>query len=219
MSNPNKFNSLYVWPATNNIGNKITSTPKMPGFCIFIDIVGSTALKDKPVFEWVSILNNTFMNIKTNHTNLVYPLKGIGDEFMFYIPNDQLDRNNRGAPYLDLFLALVGTINDVENMPYGDQLKDVKIHAGYCEDAYPFSFVENSMDIYGKDIDLVARLGKKVESKQLIINEQFYKLLKEEARGIVNLIEDYEPFTQLDGPRYHYPKGSKGRAYYYTWNA
>lgn len=219
MENPNKFKYLYIDPALDDIGNRIVSTQKILGICIFIDIVGSTALKDKPVFEWVKFLHSTFWNIKTNHKNLIHPLKGIGDEFMFYIPDSNLDREKRDAPYLDFFLAIVGTITDAANMPYGDQLQDVKIHAGYCQNVYPFSFIKNSMDVYGKDIDLVARLGKKGGSRQLIINEQFYDLLKEESKTTPNLEEDYQPFIELDGPRFHYPKGTKGRKYYFSWDA
>jgi hypothetical protein len=45
--------SYYIDPTDRDLKSKIAALRPTPGFCFFIDIVGSTELKDKSLQEWI----------------------------------------------------------------------------------------------------------------------------------------------------------------------
>jgi hypothetical protein len=50
-------------PSEPGYQDKLDSLSPTKGYCIFIDIVGSTRIKDGPLSEWATKLHNTFAHI------------------------------------------------------------------------------------------------------------------------------------------------------------
>src|SRR6266566_2454079 len=74
------------------------------GYCLMADIVGSTALKDRDVREWIRFLANTFNNIRA-WTDARF-LKTVGDLLMFWFPDAQFHATT--SP-----LSLIQGLNDM----------------------------------------------------------------------------------------------------------
>ena len=53
--------SIWIDPAKPEI---IDSLRPSPGFCIFIDIVGSAKLKEHGIRKWVAFIHNCFGNAR-----------------------------------------------------------------------------------------------------------------------------------------------------------
>ena len=82
--------SLFINPNYREIREKIENLKPIPGYCIFIDIVGSTELKSHNLYEWISYIYNTFATINFSLFYKFNPLKSIGDCLMFYIPESDM---------------------------------------------------------------------------------------------------------------------------------
>src|ERR1017187_5124016 len=68
---------------------KLDQLETTPGYCILVDRVGSTALKDQPPRAWLSRIHDTFALVKS-HLLAFQPLKIMGDALMYYIPESGL---------------------------------------------------------------------------------------------------------------------------------
>jgi len=150
------------------IENKLKKLKPTPGYCIFVDIVGSTKIKDEGVSTWVRYLGTTLSLIEAYIQPQTFPLKCIGDELMFYIPQEKMWR--MGETPANLFDCLCRMVKHDD-----PHFKPVKISVAFCTNAYEISFVNNTPDIYGKDIDLTARLLSLASSNEIIMNEKFVK--------------------------------------------
>ncbi len=121
-----------------------------PGYCIFIDIVGSTAMKQKSMYTWIAKIYNTFQDTDSFFRKY-QPLKSIGDELMYFIEVDDLI--NDGESVFLLYDRLFGiAANNKSDYP------ETKICAAYCENVFPLTFLKDTKDYYGIDIDRAARL-------------------------------------------------------------
>ncbi len=72
-----------------SLKSQIDNLQPTAGYCIFIDSVGSTALKDNEPRVWLSRLYDIFALAKA-YLKEFQPLKTIGDALMYYIAEDEL---------------------------------------------------------------------------------------------------------------------------------
>jgi len=191
--------SYFIDPSDKDLIQNIRNLQPYPGYCIFLDIVGSTELKDLETAKWIIYIYNTFANTKTYFWNLSDPIKSVGDELMLYFPEHNL--NNEDALSIFAGLASVAKSNEVYS-------KDVKISATYCNNVYDITFIKNTKDVYGKDIDLTVRLLSIAQSNEIIMNEEFLNKLRESYNRIGNK-EQFPEVEQIVGPWPHKFKGFK----------
>lgn len=189
--------TLYIDPNDPDLGKKIKNLKPTYGFCIFIDIVGSTKLKDKGLSEWIRLIYNTFANINSFLFSKFQPIKSIGDALMYFISESEMKEETP----LTLYDALINIINS--NEPY---FKKVKIGVTYCKEAYEITFIKDNKDIYGKDIDLTARLASIAENQEIIMNSDFVKKVRDEYDKISSK-HQFPDVPKIIGP---WPQKFKG---------
>jgi class 3 adenylate cyclase len=163
-------------PNSTEIEKVLEGIPKCPGTCFFIDIVGSTLIKYKQGLKnWGKKLNNTFNFISIINDFPDNVVKGIGDEIMLFIPDDELSRKSVCNDYFSLLQEIYATIDNIKNFPIDGLFLPCKVAIHYCTWAYNISFLEGANDYYGKDIDLTARLTSKAKPNRIVLSEQFYQ--------------------------------------------
>jgi hypothetical protein len=86
-----------------DLASEISELQPTLGYCIFIDSVGSTELKDNEPRVWLSRLHDIFALAKA-HLKEFQPLKSVGDALMYYISEEQMRDKNQKV--LDLHLGL-----------------------------------------------------------------------------------------------------------------
>jgi len=155
------------------------------GFCILIDMVGSVALKDRGLYEWCAAICNVISKSRTWLSGVgggeeaeetdgrllqqwgLLPLKIVGDCIMFYIPEATMPED---VSVLTIFSSLRSIVLDPVYPG-----TEVRVAAAFCEDSYEISFVKGTNDVYGKDIDLTARLLEKAQPQEILMNYGFYQ--------------------------------------------
>jgi class 3 adenylate cyclase len=161
--------TLSQWINDSELRQSVDSLQPTPGYCIFIDIVGSTKMKEKKIGDWIILLNNFFRALREPpHLYQFKPLKVIGDAVMYYIEDSEL-KQSAGTPF-SLFhsLWLIATENRREIIP------EVRIGAVRCNQAYSLTFMQGNQDYYGIDIDLAARLQTYAQPGEVVIERRFY---------------------------------------------
>lgn len=182
--------SLFINPYDKDLPQKVLQLKPMRGYCFIIDIAGSTELKDIDLSKWIIFIYNTFANIMGNLFMKFNPIKSLGDALMFFIPEGNMEDETP----ITLFHALWNIISSDE-----PNLKEVKIGATFCSEAYDITFVPDSIDIYGKDIDLTARLSSLAESQEIMMNFAFVEKVKEEYEKSGKSLS-YSEVEQIKGP-------------------
>jgi class 3 adenylate cyclase len=168
-------------PASLTLGDQLKALPKTPGICMFIDIVGSTAEKYQNGVEvWGKKLNNTFNFISFLNNFPKHIVKGIGDEIMLYIPDDELTKHESLNSCLAMLEEIYATLDNIINFPLPDLFMNCKVAMHYCTEVYNITFLENYNDYYGIDIDMTARLTKKAVTNRIVISETFFKKVVED---------------------------------------
>lgn len=161
--------------------------------------------------RWASAIFNTFSNLRAFLPPQAIPLKSLGDALMYYIPElllsgpvtGPLAVHVPGGGALSLFAALVAAAHDPD--PVYEQ---VKIAVAYCTDAYSLTFVKGFEDIYGKHIDLTARLLTKAHPREVVMNEPFVERVKA-AYQQIGKKEQFPEVDQILGPWPELFKGFK----------
>jgi hypothetical protein len=199
--------TLFIDFANPRMIEKIVALKPTKGYCILLDITGSTRLKDKPEKDWMIELYNTFALMRTFFLFL-RPLKCIGDELMFYISETETKRVF-GSP-LGLFTSVCSITNEWEKW-----FKSVKASIVYCENAYAISFVKGASDIYGKEIDLAARLIAEAKARQIVMGESFYHVLEPAYARYGSALQVPE-FSKVIGPVTKRLKGFRAKQNFYT---
>ena len=172
-------------PTSTEIEKTLEKIPKCPGVCFFIDIINSTDIKYKtPLHEWGKKLNNTFNFISFLNDFPDNVVKGIGDELMLYIPDDELKEKESINNYLILLEEIYATIDNIKNFPLPDTFLSCKVSIHYCTEVYNITFFKGANDYYGKDIDLTARLMSKAKENRIVLSEKFFTKVKND---IINL--------------------------------
>lgn len=173
---------LLIDPFENpDLKEKVATLGPTPGYCIFIDIVGSTAMKQSGIHSWVAKIYNCFADADSFFGEFK-PLKSIGDELMYFIEEADLVEKGESALYLYDSLFQIAE-NTKESYP------ETKICAAFCSSVYPLTFLKGTKDYYGIDIDRAARLkGNEVniESRQIVIDAGMHERVIQAASLIAN---------------------------------
>jgi class 3 adenylate cyclase len=182
-----------------NLKTQIDNLQPTPGYCIFIDSVGSTALKDNEPRVWLSRLHDIFALAKA-YLKEFQPLKTIGDALMYYIPETEMKAKNQKA--LDLHLGLCFLVQEKTTEVFGR----TKAAIAHCQEAYCVTFVPGTEDIYGKDIDLTARLLSIAQPGEIMMNERFATQVVAEYK-VAPAPGDIPDVEKIMGPWRHRFKG------------
>jgi class 3 adenylate cyclase len=169
----------YRDPNSGEIEKELEKIPKCPGTCFFIDVINSTDIKYKSELkDWGKRLNNTFNFISFLNDLPDNVVKGIGDELMLYIPDEDLFNKTSYNSYFGLIEEIYATIDNLMNYPIENTFLECKVAIHYCTEVYNISFFENANDYYGMDIDLTARLMGKARANRIVMSEKFFTKVK-----------------------------------------
>ncbi len=172
----------YKDPNSPEMIGRLKELPKCPGVCFFIDLINSTNIKYKTeVVDWGRKLNNTFNFISFLNDFPDNVVKGIGDEIMLYIPDEELGKKSVYKDYFSILLELYATLDNIKNFPGDDDFLKCKVGIHYCTDVYNISFFQDAHDYYGRDIDLTARLMSKTVENRIVMSEKFYQKVKHDV--------------------------------------
>lgn len=174
-----------------DLKTKIADLPTAPGYCILLDMVDSTKMKQSRRDEWIAYVYNTFTN-SNMYLSPFRPLKSVGDELMYYITDHEL--TSSGYSSLFIFDALSKLAQETETY-----FKPVRIGAARCEDVYAMTFLPNTNDYYGRDVDLTARLLDLASAREVVINEPFRESIMARYNEVGNKPQ-FEPVLRLQGP-------------------
>lgn len=174
-------------PVSVELQGELNALKKISGICMFIDIVGSTSEKyQHDVGVWGKRLNNTFNFISFLNDFPDHIVKGIGDEIMLFIPEDELKTKTSLNSCLALLEELHATLDNIKNFPLPDLFMSCKVAIHYCTEVYNITFLEGYNDYYGIDIDLTARLTKKAVENRIVISEVFYQKVLADVEAMDN---------------------------------
>lgn len=185
--------SLYIDYSDAKLESQLRTLKPTPGYCVFIDISNSTALKVKDLIQWILLIKNTFQSIGGFLAPPCYLLKCLGDALMFFIPEAGLQQ--MGHTPLTFFDALCMIVKERE-----DYRLDVKIGVVFSEQVYSIAFFPGSEDVYGKDIDLASRLQSAAKTRQIVMNPTFYQKVHAEYDKCGNKEEDFGCVRMIVGP-------------------
>jgi len=194
-----------------DLKQKIDKMKPTPGYCIFIDIVGSTAMKQESMYTWIAKIYNTFQDTDSFFRKY-QPLKSIGDELMYFIEEDDLI-NDRESVFL-LYDRLFGIAAN-----YKPDYPETKICAAYCENVLPLTFLKDTKDYYGIDIDRAARLkgvDPPLKPREILIDHGMFSRinrLKSSSGPSLNALDN----NRSEG--FFSAKGIQGDIKYYRINA
>ena len=164
----------YRDPYSEDMILNLKGIPKCPGTCFFMDINKSTDMKySGGLPDWGRKLNNTFNFILyLNHfeNNVV---KGIGDEVMLFISDEELFEKPANNNYFSLLQDIYSSLFNIKNYPDKEIFLDCKVSIHYCTEVYNITFFEGKNDYYGSDIDLTARLMTKCIDNRIVMSEKF----------------------------------------------
>ena len=169
----------YKDPNSEEITRILESIPPCPGTCFFMDINRSTDMKYQGgLKDWGRKLNNTFNALLfANHFEHNI-LKGLGDEMMLFIPDEELLQKEANNHYYGLLEDIYASLFLIKNHPNQDIFLNCKVAIHYCTEVYNITFFENANDYYGSDIDLTARLMTKSIENRIVLSERFYTKVK-----------------------------------------
>ena len=164
------------------------------GTVIYIDMVGSTILKDEEVKIWSKKMQNTFLfALKAFKPMNDAVVKLIGDEMFMYIP-DYTTKQVNHIEILKVVKSIIGKFNkDIEHSFIG--LKGA-IH--HCDDVYNILYYEGQNDYYGTGLELAEKLMSRASTDMLIISDKFYDMLKSYNKKMDE---------RIDGTKAFRPKG------------
>ena len=175
----------YKDPNSAEMLRVLNSIPKCPGSCFFMDINRSTDMKYQGgLADWGRKLNNTFNNLLfANHfqNNIV---KGIGDEMMLFITDEELKNKASNNNYFALLEDIYASLFLIRHHPDPDLFLNCKVAIHYCTEVHNITFFEGTNDYYGSDIDLTARLMTKSIENRIVLSEKFYIKVKND---LINL--------------------------------
>lgn len=174
----------YLDPFSKELDDLISKLERTPGTCIFIDLVNSTADKIlNPDNSWIKKLNNTFNFISVINQFPNFVVKGIGDEMMLYLPDNELKHNKTFHDYLSLLGELHATVETLINHPLKNLFYECKVGIHYCTNVYNITFFDGVNDYYGTDIDASARLMQKSRGNRMVLSEDFYHKAIEDCKA------------------------------------
>lgn len=151
------------------------------GTCFFIDLYRSTAIKyHVPAAEWIARFHNTFSFISFLNDFPDNIVKGIGDEIMLFIPDEDLAKKTAYDTHFALLEEIRATVYNIRHFPVQEKFLNCKVAIHHCTETYNISFFRGANDFYGKEIDLTARLMTKTAENRIVLSESFYKKVLED---------------------------------------
>ena len=175
----------YRDPYSEEMIGYLHGIPKCPGTCFFMDINKSTDIKySGGLADWGRKLNNTFNNILYSNHFEKHMVKGIGDEVMLYIPDDELFSGHSNNNYFSLLEDIYASLYNLKNHPDTEIFLDCKVSIHYCTEVYNITFFEGKNDYYGSDIDLTARLMLKSIENRIVMSEKFLIKVRNDLVGL-----------------------------------
>lgn len=170
-------------PNSEEMVRFLSSVPRCPGTCFFMDINKSTDMKyEGGLPDWGRKLNNTFNFLSLLNDFPEHIVKGIGDEIMLFIPDDVL-RSQKGInTYFHLLEEIYATLFNIKHYPRADTFLACKVAIHYCTEVYNITFFEGANDYYGSDVDLTARLMTKCLENRMVFSEKFLLKVREDLR-------------------------------------
>ncbi|MDB6037677.1 MAG: hypothetical protein JWM99_1518, partial [Verrucomicrobiales bacterium] len=84
------MNTIEVVLNRTDTERLIEASRPLPGFCLMVDIIESTKLKDQVTKKWITDLAFTFHWIRSRIPAEARQLKIVGDMMMFWLPYDSL---------------------------------------------------------------------------------------------------------------------------------
>jgi hypothetical protein len=180
-------------PNNRQLKQIVDSLKPTPGYCLILDIVDSTALKDQDIRTWMARIHNTFRNIQTFLPPPLRPLKGIGDSLMFFVSDADLNAHHENA--LTVFYGLAGVLKDWSR--FFCELKAAAVHG----EAYEVTFLRGHDDVYGKDIDLTARLLSLARPSEIVMSSAFVAAVRR-SNG-----DQFPKVGKITGPKHESFKG------------
>jgi class 3 adenylate cyclase len=168
-------------PESEEMIRVLSHVPRCPGTCFFIDINQSTEIKyNRPLTEWGRQLNNTFNFISLLNDFPGNIVKGIGDELMLFIPDEELKEKKAANTYYELLEDIYSTIFNLKNYPIDGLFLHCKVAIHYCNEVYNITFLRNFNDYYGSDIDLTARLMGCGAKNRIVMSHIFFNKVRED---------------------------------------
>ena len=166
-------------PKATAMTELLRSIPTCPGTCIFMDVSRSTELKYlETLVDWGRKLNNTFnILLFANHLEK-FIVKGIGDEIMLYIPDEELTSRASDNDYYSLVENIYSAMFLIRQRTEVFLTCKVAIH--HCTEAYNITYFERANDYYGRDIDLTARLMSKCVENRIVLSEHCFIKVKQD---------------------------------------
>ena len=144
--------------------------------------------------------NNTFVNALCRMGWRNGPFKIIGDCAMFFIPEAALDEKSDHA--LFLFDRLYGLAAELDDSSY----RDVRVCVSFCQEAYDLTFEPDRPDVYGMDISLAFRLLRVANAREVVMNEEFVRRVRE----IYSRLHDKVPYSEVEKIVGPWPEEIKG---------
>jgi hypothetical protein len=165
----------YTDPNSEEMVRVLEEIPRCPGVCFFMDINRSTDIKyEGGLKDWGRKLNNTFNNLLFANHFQHHIVKGIGDEMMLYIPDEDLQKKSSGNTCFALLEDIYSALFLIKNHPDPELYLCCKVAIHYCTEVHNITFFEGANDYYGSDIDLTARLMTKSIKNRIVLSEKFY---------------------------------------------
>ncbi len=159
-------------------------------------------MKQAAITNWVAQIQNAF-SVSLSFLSAFPPLKGIGDELMYFIEDADLQQS--GYNYLQIYDALFQIA--CSNAP--GSIPATKIVAAYCPSAYAMTFLKGKPDYYGADIDRTARLKSvrpPLQSREIVVDDQLHLRILSDYRTAGNQ-PSFQSVMEIQGPHKHKAKG------------
>jgi class 3 adenylate cyclase len=175
----------YKDPNSGEMTRELERIPRCPGICFFMDINRSTDMKYLGgLKDWGRKLNNTFNNLLySNHfeKNIV---KGIGDEMMLYITEEDLAGKQTNNTCYALLEDIYSALFLIRNHPDSSLFLNCKVAIHSCTEVYNITFFEGANDYYGSDIDLTARLMTRSVEGRIVMSEAFVNRVRQDLAAM-----------------------------------
>jgi len=175
-----------------NLRQTLEDLKPVTGFCVMADIVGSTGLKDRNLQEWIIRIANTFNLVRS----WVEPnfLKTVGDMLMFWFKSEDLFKTSTPLALIDSLASMFAQAKQES-----EYFHPVKLAVCRCSDVFEISFMRQGEDVYGKDIDLTARLLALAGEGEVLMNEEFRNIVGENYANCANK-DQFECVERIQGP-------------------
>lgn len=156
---------LYADLHDADLPRKLTALAPVPGYCICVDLVGSTGLKGAGLDAWVKATLEAFACVHSCLYAKFPPIKSIGDALMFFIPSDAMQGETAAS-----LLAACFDMAVERRIPAATRIAGI-----LCKEAYPITFMAGRPDFHGSDIDVAFRLLELAGPREVVIDRRFYE--------------------------------------------